>query len=206
MIGYLSLPFHALPLPSTADEFVLDTLERLRHASISYRMNVYGEEGIRMYEERAARTLALYKPRPRQPAPAPAGEVERDPVIPSCYTGYQIEAYRDGFHAGHRFAHARATIAAKRARWGRPAPAPGKRGGGAMSAAAIRAAIEAELARSPAPPTTDDIAAAVLQAAADQVVPEAANAVGDQHDEARRDQWLRIRWRLLSIAAKLKGE
>ena len=47
--------------------------------------------------------------------------------------------------------------------------------------------------------------AAALRAAADQVVPEAANAVGDQHDEARLDQWLRIRWKLLAIAAELEG-
>ena len=47
------------------------------------------------------------------------------------------------------------------------------------------------------------LAADVIRAAADHVVPEAANAVGDEHDEARLDQWLRIRWRLLSIAAEL---
>ena len=47
--------------------------------------------------------------------------------------------------------------------------------------------------------------AAALRAAADQVVPEAANAVGDEHDEARLDQWLRIRWRILDIAAELNG-
>ena len=46
---------------------------------------------------------------------------------------------------------------------------------------------------------------AVLLAVADQVVPEAAVAVGDQHDEARLDQWLRIRWKLLAIAAELEG-
>lgn len=45
--------------------------------------------------------------------------------------------------------------------------------------------------------------AAILQAVADQVVPEAANAVGDEHDAARLDQWLRIRWRILAIAAEL---
>ena len=47
--------------------------------------------------------------------------------------------------------------------------------------------------------------AAALRAAADQVVPEAAEAVGDQHDDARLDQWLRIRWKLLAIAAELDG-
>lgn len=53
--------------------------------------------------------------------------------------------------------------------------------------------------------TSKQIAAAVLRAVADQVVPEAAEAVGDQHDEARRDQWLRIRWKLLALAAELEG-
>lgn len=47
--------------------------------------------------------------------------------------------------------------------------------------------------------------AAALRAAADQVVPEVVNAVGDEHDEARRDQWLRIRYKFLAIAAELKG-
>jgi len=50
------------------------------------------------------------------------------------------------------------------------------------------------------------IIAAALRAAADQVVPEEAEAVGDQHDEARQDQWLRIRWKLLAIAAELEGQ
>lgn len=54
-------------------------------------------------------------------------------------------------------------------------------------------------------PLTRDIAAAALRAVADQAVPEAANAVGDEHDEARRDQWLRIRWKILAIAAELEG-
>lgn len=48
-------------------------------------------------------------------------------------------------------------------------------------------------------------AAAALRAVADQVVPEAANAVGDEHDEARLDQWLRIRWKILAIATELEG-
>lgn len=48
-------------------------------------------------------------------------------------------------------------------------------------------------------------AAATLRAAADQVVPEAANEVGDEHDEARLDQWLRIRWKILAIAAELEN-
>jgi hypothetical protein len=48
--------------------------------------------------------------------------------------------------------------------------------------------------------------AAALFAVADQVVPEAANAVGDEHDAARLDQWLRIRWKILAIAAELEAE
>ena len=50
------------------------------------------------------------------------------------------------------------------------------------------------------------VAAAALRAAADQVVPEEAEAVGDQHDQARLDQWLRIRRKLLAIAAELEGQ
>lgn len=47
--------------------------------------------------------------------------------------------------------------------------------------------------------------AAVLCAAADQVVPEQAEPVGDSHDEARHDQWMRIRYRFLAIANELEG-
>jgi hypothetical protein len=47
--------------------------------------------------------------------------------------------------------------------------------------------------------------AAALRAAADQVVPDHANSVGDAHDDARRDQWMRIRRKLLAIAAELEG-
>jgi hypothetical protein len=47
--------------------------------------------------------------------------------------------------------------------------------------------------------------AAALCAAADQVVPEKTNAVGDEHDDARHDQWLRIRNQLLAIATELKA-
>ena len=46
--------------------------------------------------------------------------------------------------------------------------------------------------------------AAALRAAADQVVPENANPVGDEHDDARLFQWMRIRRQLLAIAAELK--
>ena len=49
-------------------------------------------------------------------------------------------------------------------------------------------------------------AAAALRAAADQVVPDVVNAVGDEHDEARRDQWLRIRYKLLAIADELEAQ
>ena len=48
--------------------------------------------------------------------------------------------------------------------------------------------------------------AAALRAAADQVVPEQAEDVGDSHDEARHDQWMRIRYRFLAIAAELEGQ
>jgi hypothetical protein len=48
--------------------------------------------------------------------------------------------------------------------------------------------------------------AAALKAAADQVVPEHANPVGDEHDDARHDQWMRIRAQLLTIAAELEGQ
>jgi hypothetical protein len=47
--------------------------------------------------------------------------------------------------------------------------------------------------------------AAALRAAADQVLPEVVNAVGDEHDDARRDQWVRIRCRFLAIAAELEA-
>ena len=47
--------------------------------------------------------------------------------------------------------------------------------------------------------------AAALEAVADQVVPENAEAVGDKHDDARADQWMRIRYKLLAIAAELRG-
>ena len=48
-------------------------------------------------------------------------------------------------------------------------------------------------------------AAAVLRAAANQVVPEQAEPVGDSHDEARHDQWMRIRYKLLAIASELES-
>ena len=50
------------------------------------------------------------------------------------------------------------------------------------------------------------VIAAALRAAADQVVPEQAKPVGDSHDEARHDQWMRIRYRFLAIADELEGQ
>ena len=49
-----------------------------------------------------------------------------------------------------------------------------------------------------------DRIAAALEAAADQVVPENANPVGDEHDDARLFQWMRIRRQFLAIAAELE--
>ena len=46
---------------------------------------------------------------------------------------------------------------------------------------------------------------AALRAAADQVVPEDALPVGDEHDAARADQWFRIRCQLLAIATELEA-
>jgi hypothetical protein len=45
-----------------------------------------------------------------------------------------------------------------------------------------------------------------LRAAADQVVPENANDVGDEHDDARHDQWMRIRYKILAIADELERQ
>ena len=50
------------------------------------------------------------------------------------------------------------------------------------------------------------IAASALRAAADQVVPEHVNPVGDLHDEARQDQWTRIRCKILAIADELEAQ
>ena len=57
----------------------------------------------------------------------------------------------------------------------------------------------------PEPHHQREAIAAVLRAAADQVVPENAEAVGDKHDDARADQWMRIRYKLLAIAIELEG-
>jgi hypothetical protein len=48
--------------------------------------------------------------------------------------------------------------------------------------------------------------AAAIRVAADQVVPENANAVGDEHDDARHDQWMRIRYKILAIADELEAQ
>jgi len=50
------------------------------------------------------------------------------------------------------------------------------------------------------------MAAATLRAVADEVVPEHANPVGDAHDDARHDQRMRIRYKLLAIADELKTD
>ena len=54
-------------------------------------------------------------------------------------------------------------------------------------------------------PANVDAMAAALRAAADQVVPENAESVGDEHDDARHFQWMRIRNKLRAIAAELEG-
>ena len=48
--------------------------------------------------------------------------------------------------------------------------------------------------------------AAALRAVVDQVLPENAEPVGDEHDAARADQWLRIRLKMLAIAAELEAQ
>lgn len=74
------------------------------------------------------------------------------------------------------------------------------------AAQAIRQAVDAVFTRGPVPPTTEEVAAAVLRAAADQVVPEQTREphgtgfrwggwAGQQG--ARRD--------FLAIAAELEG-
>jgi hypothetical protein len=48
--------------------------------------------------------------------------------------------------------------------------------------------------------------AAALDAVADQVVPENANPVGDEHDDARRFQRTQIRSQIRAIAAELRAQ
>ena len=65
------------------------------------------------------------------------------------------------------------------------------------AAQAIRAAVQAEFDRSPAPPTLDELIAAGFRALADQVVP---------HSAARTDraaQRRKIRAEILGVAAEL---
>jgi hypothetical protein len=69
---------------------------------------------------------------------------------------------------------------------------------------AAQAVLDAVREICPAP--ADEIAAAALRAAADEVVPEHANPVGDAHDDARHDQWMRIRYKLLAIATELEAQ
>lgn len=66
---------------------------------------------------------------------------------------------------------------------------------------AIRAAIDAEYARSPAPPSTDDFAAAVVRALADHQ--QAPLALGQPIDHWNPDE--HTRQELRNIAAELKG-
>jgi len=54
------------------------------------------------------------------------------------------------------------------------------------------------------PADAHTIAAAALRAAVDAVLPENANDVGDEHDDARNDQWMRIRYKFLSIISELE--
>ena len=55
-------------------------------------------------------------------------------------------------------------------------------------------------------PLVRKMIAAALRAAVDQVVPEQAEPVGDSHDKARHDQWMRIRYRFLAIADELEAQ
>ncbi len=48
--------------------------------------------------------------------------------------------------------------------------------------------------------------AAALRAAVEHVMPEVVNAVGDEHDDARHDQWVRIRCRFLAITTELEAQ
>jgi hypothetical protein len=90
----------------------------------------------------------------------------------------------------------------KRYKWkDNPPPKPEKVKLSPVAQAVLDAAIN--VAKSP---DAEAIAAAALYAVADQVVPEEANAVGDEHDNARYDQWMRIRYKLLAIATELKGQ
>jgi hypothetical protein len=54
------------------------------------------------------------------------------------------------------------------------------------------------------PADAHTIAAAALRAAVDAVLPENAEPVGDEHDDAREHQWMRIRYKFLSIISELE--
>jgi len=54
------------------------------------------------------------------------------------------------------------------------------------------------------PADAQTIAAAALRAAVDAVIPENAEPVGDEHDDAREDQRMRIRYKFLSIINELE--
>jgi hypothetical protein len=46
---------------------------------------------------------------------------------------------------------------------------------------------------------------AALRVAADQIMPERINPLGDEHDNARHAQWTRIRYKLLALADELEN-
>jgi hypothetical protein len=54
------------------------------------------------------------------------------------------------------------------------------------------------------PASAHTIASAALCAAVDAVLPENANPVEDEHDDARNVQWMRIRHKFLSIINELE--
>jgi len=72
--------------------------------------------------------------------------------------------------------------------------------------AIINAAVKGGGGYGRATPVLHARIAAALRAAADQVVPDHANPVGDAHDDARHDQWMRIRYKLLAIATELEAQ
>jgi hypothetical protein len=73
---------------------------------------------------------------------------------------------------------------------------------------AAQAVLDAAYRRMDENPHNEVVAtlAAALRAAVEQVMPEVVNAVGDKHDDARHDQWVRIRCRFLAIAAELEAQ
>ena len=69
---------------------------------------------------------------------------------------------------------------------------------------AAQAMLDATCSRWPL--TREWVIARALEAVADQVVPENVNPVGDEHDDARRFQWMRIRSQIRAIAADLGAQ